>query len=642
MAPSSGGEGDDEADDEDDESLASQEASVASSGYLMILPVLFLEYVAIAVTKSLLPGRLNAFFGPRVYYAIGVAETVKGLLAFCACPLIGRVSDLVGRSSCLVLTVLGTTAPCWVLVFTDNLWVYVTALGLSGIFAATFTLVFAYIADVVPPRQRAAAYGMALATLGLSFTVGPPLGAFAARRVGERRVFLVSMFLAFFDVGLVALALPETSAAALAGDEDEDYTNNNTSEENNGESPTAAALGGGSLGRRRLLGRQFRALASQRRKLSLFPVSSRAARGMAVRTASELASERAAEAAADEKGPPQGAALLDPADTLALFRGDPFLRRVALVVLLYYSGVWALVTTIVIYMVRVFHMTKMEIGWLLSTYGLATTLSESLLVRLVVPRLGELATIRVGLAAFALQCLVVALARTRGLVFASISLSLFSNLVYPALSSLVSRAVPPEEVGETLGAVNGVKALTEGAGPLAFAALMTIFEHSKFPGLPYLANALLVCLALAVSFHMPPEDQSAAFSSSGGSAAAQQGRKGGRARRRAPRGSPQPEELVSLLHHRSSDEDDDEEAHLADQEVASISAAAAAAAAAQRTLKPLSPRRKRRIPARRPVSTPPRHSAAMTLGFRAPLTTSPATFPKGAAPPLPKLPKPRR
>ena len=32
-----------------------------------ILPVLFLEFLAIAITKSLLPERLNAFFGDHVY-----------------------------------------------------------------------------------------------------------------------------------------------------------------------------------------------------------------------------------------------------------------------------------------------------------------------------------------------------------------------------------------------------------------------------------------------------------------------------------------------------------------------------------------------------------------------------------------------
>ena len=91
-------------------------------------------------------------------------------------------------------------------------------------------------------------------------------------------------------------------------------------------------------------------------------------------------------------------------DTLALFRGDPLLRRLATIVLLYYSGVWALVTTIVIYMVRVFGLTTTQIGWLLSAYGISTMISEGVLVRIVVPSIGELNTIRLGLIAFAAQC----------------------------------------------------------------------------------------------------------------------------------------------------------------------------------------------------------------------------------------------
>ncbi|EGB08937.1 hypothetical protein AURANDRAFT_37260, partial [Aureococcus anophagefferens] len=183
--------------------------------YVFILPVLFVEFLAIAVTKSLLPARLNDFFGEEVYMVIGVAETVKGIFAFVACPLFGRLSDVVGRTSCLLVTVVGTTAPCWILAFTDNLWAYVCALGLSGLFASTFTLVFAYIADVVEATRRAPAYGAALATLGLSFTVGPVLGAFAARRVGDRRVFLVALALAILDVLIIGLALPESNEGAL-------------------------------------------------------------------------------------------------------------------------------------------------------------------------------------------------------------------------------------------------------------------------------------------------------------------------------------------------------------------------------------------------------------------------------------------
>jgi hypothetical protein len=58
-----------------------------------------------------------------------------------------------------------------------NLWVYVGAQAFSGLFTSTFTLTFAYISDCLEPRRRAPAFGLALATFGISFCVGPLSGA---------------------------------------------------------------------------------------------------------------------------------------------------------------------------------------------------------------------------------------------------------------------------------------------------------------------------------------------------------------------------------------------------------------------------------------------------------------------------------
>ena len=82
----------------------------------------------------------------------------------------------------LLLTVTGTTVPIIALALTQSMWIYAVAQGLSGIFASTFTITFAYIADVVPKvptvclvpkklnppvgRGRCAGQGLALA-LGL-------------------------------------------------------------------------------------------------------------------------------------------------------------------------------------------------------------------------------------------------------------------------------------------------------------------------------------------------------------------------------------------------------------------------------------------------------------------------------------------
>ncbi|KAJ1446376.1 major facilitator superfamily domain-containing protein [Pelagophyceae sp. CCMP2097] len=551
-APAGGGSESPGSTDDDDwhaRDAAAPGADERPLTYHRILPVLFLEFLAIAVTRSLLPARLNDFYGDRVYYVIGVAETFKGLLAFGACPFFGRISDVVGRQPCLLVTVVGTTAPCWVLAFTDNLWIYVTALGLSGLCAGTFTLVFAYISDVVAPKERAAAYGLALATLGASFTFGPPLGAFAAERVGEHRVFLVSLFLALADAAFVALALPESNVRAMK--------------------IHGGRAGVGSDERWRLVDE----LAASRRK-----------RGRGA-------------AAGAEARPPN---VFDPLDTLQLFRGDPLLGHVAWIVLLYYSGVWALVTTIVIFMVRVFDADAVQIGWLLATYGLSTMVSEGILVRLVVPRLGELNTIRIGLIAFALQCVAIALATSPREIFASIALSLLSNLVYPAVSSLVSRSVAVDEQGEALGAVNGVKAVTEGAGPLAFAMLMSNFESTRFPGVPYLANAVVALLALAVSYRVPTDEEYHRF----------------RIRRDA--GLASGHELVGLLDSHADEEEDDD---ARDRQRRS----ARGEARPPREARPLGkPPGKARPPGGAKGEAP---GVASVEDYQAPLTTAKATFP---------------
>jgi len=143
---------------------------------------------------------------------------------------------------------------------------------------------------------------------------------------------------------------------------------------------------------------------------------------------------------------------------------------------------------------------------LLGAYGLATMISESLLVRLLVPWLGERVTMRLGLAAFAGQCAVVGFATHPYHIWFSIALSVFSNLVYPSLSSLVSASVPAAQQGEAQGAINGVRALTEGIGPLLFGALMHLAEDSPVPGAPYLAGGLITLWALKTSYELPEHE----------------------------------------------------------------------------------------------------------------------------------------
>ena len=170
-----------------------------------------------------------------------------------------------------------------------------------------------------------------------------------------------------------------------------------------------------------------------------------------------------------------------PLDFLRIFSGDPLLAKIGQIVLLYYTGVNAVVSTMVLYAVKRFHFGPDRLGELMSALGLSTMIAEIVLVRLIIPNLGEKRSLRIGLVAFAMQGVVLCFAFEGWHLFICVALSMVANLTYPALTSMVSNAVSREGVGEALGAMNGIKALTEGIGPLIFGGLMTLSEKSSLP-----------------------------------------------------------------------------------------------------------------------------------------------------------------
>jgi hypothetical protein len=158
----------------------------------------------------------------------------------------------------------------------------------------------------------------------------------------------------------------------------------------------------------------------------------------------------------------------NPLDSVRYLARDPVLSTVGRVTFLYYTALHAVVSTLVLYATRRFHLGPQRLGELMAALGLSTLISEAVLVRIAIPLLGETRCIRIGLASFSLQCVLLAVANSPWHLFGCAFLAMAGNLVYPSVSSLVSSTVRPDMVGRALGAINGVKSLTEGIGPLLF------------------------------------------------------------------------------------------------------------------------------------------------------------------------------
>nr|CAD7416441.1 unnamed protein product [Timema poppensis] len=138
----------------------------------------------------------------------GLIMGIKGLLSFLSAPLIGALSDVWGRKFFLLITVFFTCAP--IPLMTINTWWFFAMISISGVFAVTFSVVFAYVADVTEEHERSLAYGLVSATFAASMVISPALGAYMMDAYSENLVVALATAIAILDVFFILVAVPES------------------------------------------------------------------------------------------------------------------------------------------------------------------------------------------------------------------------------------------------------------------------------------------------------------------------------------------------------------------------------------------------------------------------------------------------
>ena len=147
---------------------------------------------------------------------IGAVGSAFSLMQFVMARPLGKLSDRVGRKPVLVMSMLGTAAASVFTGLANALWVLLLARALDGASGATIGVAQASVADMAPPRRRAALMGMMGAAFGIGFTVGPALGALLTWAGGRRAPFFGAAVIAFVNAIATWIRVPETKGMALA------------------------------------------------------------------------------------------------------------------------------------------------------------------------------------------------------------------------------------------------------------------------------------------------------------------------------------------------------------------------------------------------------------------------------------------
>lgn len=170
--------------------------------------VIFLEFFAWGLLTTPMLTVLHETFPQHTFLMNGLIQGVKGFLSFMSAPLIGALSDVWGRKSFLLVTVFFTCFP--IPLMTINPWWYFAMISVSGIFSVTFSVIFAYVADITQEHERSTAYGLVSATFAASLVTSPAIGAYLSESYGNSMVVLVATVVALLDICFILLAVPES------------------------------------------------------------------------------------------------------------------------------------------------------------------------------------------------------------------------------------------------------------------------------------------------------------------------------------------------------------------------------------------------------------------------------------------------
>jgi len=141
--------------------------------------------------KSVLPNSTTA----DVSVWAGALASIFALMQFLFGPLLGTLSDRVGRKPVILISLSVMVGYYLIMAMAQSVWLLLIGRIVGGITAATHATASAYIADISTSDEKAARFGLVGAAFGMGFVLGPVLGGLLGE-FGPRAPFYAAAALA--------------------------------------------------------------------------------------------------------------------------------------------------------------------------------------------------------------------------------------------------------------------------------------------------------------------------------------------------------------------------------------------------------------------------------------------------------------
>ncbi|MFZ5438433.1 MAG: TCR/Tet family MFS transporter [Myxococcota bacterium] len=190
----------------------------------------------------------------------------------------------------------------------------------------------------------------------------------------------------------------------------------------------------------------------------------------------------------------------NPVGTIWALAKYPVVRGLGVTLLLVGVAQRCLESTWVLYTEHRFGWDVRATGISLGVVGLMAALVQGGLVRRIIPKLGEVRSLTLGILITTVSFVLYGLASQGWMLYGVIVIGAFGAIAGPATQALMSRAVPATEQGMLQGGVASTTSITTVLGPLIATNLFGYFvsERAPFhlPGAAFFFGAVLLVIAL--------------------------------------------------------------------------------------------------------------------------------------------------
>lgn len=177
---------------------------------IVIFAAVGLDAVGIGLIFPILPRLIeDVTHAGNVAPYIGLLTALYAAMQFAFSPVLGALSDRLGRRPVLLTSLAGAAVNYVLMAFAPSLWPLMIGRAVAGLTSANISVATAYITDVSPEGARAQRFGTFNALFGIGFIIGPVLGGV----LGDywlRLPFIVAAVLNAANFLLALFVLPES------------------------------------------------------------------------------------------------------------------------------------------------------------------------------------------------------------------------------------------------------------------------------------------------------------------------------------------------------------------------------------------------------------------------------------------------